>query len=85
MEIKIKHLLYLLSNTLKKHLLLTEGKDEKHYVLMKDFNIFMYNHTLNGGRKHLQAFSTDKMLKSHINDCFKINGEQMIQMPKEGG
>ena len=30
----------------------------------------------------LQAFSTEEVLKSHINDCFKINGKQMIKMPK---
>ena len=33
----------------KKHidLLLTEKKDEKHYVLIKEFNAFMHDHTLN--------------------------------------
>ena len=32
----------------------------------------------------LQAFSTEEILKSHTKDCFKINGEQRIQMPKKG-
>ena len=49
----------------------------------------MYDHTLHHQRKDfccycLQAFSTEEMLKSHINNCFKINGKQIIQMPKEG-
>ena len=32
----------------------------------------------------LQTFNTEKILKLHINDCFKINSKQIIQMPKEG-
>ena len=32
----------------------------------------------------LQAFRTAEKLKFHIKDCFKINGKQKIQMPKEG-
>ena len=40
-------------------------------------------------RKHfcrycLQAFSAEQILKSHIKDCFKINGKQRIIMPKKG-
>ena len=58
------------------------GEEGKWYhVLIKDFNTFMYDYTLHGGRKHfyrycLQAFSTEEILKHHINDCFKINGKQ---------
>ena len=38
-------------------------------------------------RKHfcrycLQPFSTEKILKSYIKDCLKINGKQKIIMPK---
>ena len=49
----------------------------------------MYHHTLHRGRKYfcrycLQAFSTEKMLKPHIKDCFNINGKQRIIMPKNG-
>ena len=48
----------------------------------------MYDHTLHCGRKHfcycLQAFSTEEILKSHIKDCFKINGKQRIIMAKKG-
>ena len=48
----------------------------------------MYDHTLHRGGKHfccycLQAFSTEEILKRHIKDCFKINGKQIIIMPKK--
>ena len=47
----------------------------------------MYDHTLHGERMHffchcLQAFGTEKILQFHTNDCFKINGKQMIKMPE---
>ena len=62
---------------------------KKHYVLIKDFNTFMYDHTLDHGRKQfcrycLQAFSSEEILKSHIKDCFKINSKQRIITPKQG-
>ena len=49
----------------------------------------MYIHTLHCEKKHcccycLQTFKGKKILKPHINKRFKINGKQMIQMPKEG-
>ena len=58
------------------------------YVLIKDFNTFLHDHTLHSGRKHfccycLQAFSTEKILKCHLKDCYKINGKQRIKMPKK--
>ena len=28
-------------------------------------------------------FSTEKIFKWHVEDCFKINDEQMIKMPKK--
>ena len=56
-----------------------EGKN--HYVLFKDFDTFVYDHTLHCRRKHgcrycLQSFRTDEILKRHIKDCFEINGKQ---------
>ena len=62
---------------------------ETFYVLIKDFDTFMYDHTLHRGRKHfcrycLQAFRTEEILKRHIKDCFKINDKQRIIMPKKG-
>ena len=48
----------------------------------------MYDKILYPERKHfcrycLKAFSTEEILKSHIKDCFKINGTQRIIMPKK--
>ena len=48
----------------------------------------MYDHTLHRGRKHFyrccsQASRTAKKLKCHIKDCFKINGKQIIKLPKK--
>ena len=61
---------------------------ERHYVLIKDFITFMYDNALHRGRKHFccycsQAFSTEKILKRHINGCFKINGKQGFIMLKK--
>ena len=46
-----------------------EGK--RHYVLIKDFNMFMYDHSLHRGKKQfycycLQALITKEILKRHI-------------------
>ena len=43
----------------------------------------MYNNSLHRERKHfcryfLQAFCIEKIVKSHIKDCFKINDKQKI-------
>ena len=66
-------------------LIFIEEKGKKHYVLVKDFNTFLYDQTLHCKRKHtccycLQAFYTEEILKSHVNECFEINGKQMIRM-----
>ena len=68
-------------------LLLIEEEGKRHYVLIKDFNLFMYDHTLDHGRKHfccycLHAFFTEEILKCYVTDCFKINGKQRIIIPK---
>ena len=69
-------------------LMITKGEN-KHYVLMKDFNKFMYNQTKHKERKHfcmhcLQGFSREDVLTEHIPNCIAINGEQAIKMPEEG-
>ena len=69
-------------------LLLIGAEGKTHYIFIKNFSTFMYDHTLLCGRKHfcrycLQAFSTEKILKYHIKDCFKINGNQRIKMSKK--
>ena len=69
-------------------LLITEGKN-KHYVLIKDFNKFMFNQTKHEHRKHfcmycLQCFSREDVLTEHKNNCISINGKQAINMPEKG-
>ena len=54
----------------KKHvdlLLIGEGRKRRD-VLIKDFNTFMYNHTLIVAPYYLQVFSTEEILKSHNKD-----------------
>ena len=65
------------------------GGGGKQYLLIKDFNTFMFDYSLHGGRKHfccysLNSFVTEEILKHNIKDCFKINGNQRIAMPKSG-
>ena len=69
-------------------LLITKDK-KKHYVLIKDFNAFMYNQAKHKERKHfcmycLQCFSSERVLVKHVNNCLTINGAQAINMPKQG-
>ena len=66
-------------------LLITENKN-KHYVLINDFNNFMYNQTKHKERKHfcmycLQCFSCERVLNNHKENCMIINGAQAIKMP----
>ena len=75
----------------RKHvdLLLVGEEGKRHYVLIKDFNTFMYNDTLHRGRTHfcrycLQASSTEEIVKHHIKGCFKMIGKQRIIMPRKG-
>ena len=53
----------------------------QHYVLIKDFNKFMYNQTKHKERKHfcmycLQCFSREDVLNEYKNNCISINGKQ---------
>ena len=57
-----------------------------HYVLIKDFNKFMYNQTKHKERKHfcmycLQCFSSERVLNNHKDNCIQVNGTQAINMP----
>ena len=93
-ENKEKHPIYVSEECCEeKHidilLILIGEKGKRHYVLIKDFNTSIYDHTLHRGKKHfcrnrLQAFSTEEILKSHIKDCSKINGKQRTLMLKKG-
>ena len=69
-------------------MLITEGK-EQHYVLIEDFNKFMYNQTKHARRKHvcmhcLQCFKSEIVLNNHKDNCIIINDAQAIKMPKDG-
>ena len=71
------------------NLLLITKDEKKHYVLIKDFNVFMYNQSKHKERKHfcmycLQCFSSERILANHVNNCLTINGAQAIDMPKQG-
>ena len=69
-------------------LLLVTEKENKHYVLIKDFNRFMFNQTKHEHRKHfcmncLQCFSSDRVLSDHKDICIQVNGTQAIKMPNK--
>ena len=71
------------------NLLLITEDEKKHYILIKDFNAFMYNQSKHKERKHfcmycLQCFSSERILANHANNCLTINGAQAINMPKQG-
>ena len=71
------------------NLLLIIEDEKKHYVLIKDFNAFMYNQTKPKNKKHfcmycLQCFSSERILVKHTNNCLTINSVQAINMPKQG-
>ena len=71
------------------NLLLITENEKKHYILIKDFNVFMYNQTKHKDKKHfcmycLQCFSSESILVKHTNNCLAINGAQAINMPKQG-
>ena len=67
-------------------LLLITKDENKHYVLIKDFNKFMYNQTKHHDRKHfcmhcLQCFSSERVLNDHNGNCIQVNGTQAVKMP----
>ena len=69
-------------------LLLITKNENKHYVLIKDFNKFMYNQTKHEHRKHfcmhcLQCFSSERVLSNHKENCIQVNGTQAIKMPNK--
>ena len=71
------------------NLLLITKDEKKHYVLIKDFNSFMYNQSKHKERKHfcmycLQCFSSERVLVKHANNFLTSNGSQAINMPKQG-
>ena len=76
-----------LKNTLKRCvdlLLIGEEEGNRHYAFILDFNTIQVWSYITQQRKTFLLFSTAEILKSHVNDYFKINGKQMIKMPKIG-
>ena len=68
------------------NLLLITENESKHYVLIKDFNKFMYDITKHEKRKHfcmycLQHFTSERVLNNHKENCIQVNGTQAIKMP----
>ena len=87
-ENKQRYPIYVSNEKHKDHmnLLLITENENKHYVLIKDFNKFMYNQTKHKESKHfcmhcLQCFSSEKVLINHKENCIQINGTQAIRMP----
>ena len=87
-ENKQPYPIYISKEKYEKHmeLLLITEDENKHYVLIKDFNRFMYNQTKHEHKKHfcmhcLQCFSSEEVLNNHKNNCIQVNGEQAIKMP----
>ena len=71
------------------NLLLITEDDNKHYVLIKDFNRMMYNKTKHKEKKHfcmycLKNFSTEQILLKHKDNYMVVNRKQEIRMPKKG-
>ena len=68
------------------NLLLITEDENKHYVLIKDFNRFMFNQTKYEVKKHfcmhcLQCFSSERVLSTHKDNCIQLNGTQAVKMP----
>ena len=90
-EEKQKFPIYISQEKFQDHMeLLLINKDEKnHYVLIKNFNKFMFDQTKHNCKKHfcmycLQCFSREDVLTEHIKNCLSINGKQAIKMPEKG-
>ena len=90
-EEKQKFPIYISQEKFQDHMeLLLINKDKKnHYVLVKNFNKFMFDQTKHNCKKHfcmycLQCFSRKDVLAEHVKNCLSINGKQAIKMPKKG-
>ena len=69
--------------------MLIEVKENRHYVVIKKINTFMYDYILHCRKKHfcrysLETFSTEEILKRHMKNCFEFNSKQNNKMPKTG-
>ena len=69
------------------NLLLITEEEKKHYVLIRDFNDFMYNQSKHKERKHfcmccLQCFKSERILAKHVDNCLIINGKTSYKYRK---
>ena len=68
------------------NLLLIRKEGKRQYFLIKDFNTFTYNHTLNRDKTPfwhycLEAFIIEHISTLHIKDCFKVIDKQRCPIP----
>ena len=87
-EEKQAYPIYISKEKFKDHmeLLLITENENKHHVLIKDFNKFMYQQTKHKERKHfcmhcLQCLTSERILNDHEKNCIQINGTQAVKMP----
>ena len=89
-ENKVKYPIYLSKKCgVDKHvdLLLIGEWEKKHYVLVKDFSTFKYDHTLHRGRKHfcrycLQASRTAENLNVILKIALKLIVNKLLRWLK---
>ena len=89
-ENKVKYQTYLSKKICEdKHLdLKKEEEIKRQYVLIKNFNTFLYDYTLHRERRYFgrycsQGFKTVETLTCHIKNYFNINGKQRIKTSKK--
>ena len=89
-EKKQPYPIYISKEKYNKHieLLLITENENKHYVLIKNFNRFMRNQTEHNGKKYfcmlcLQSFNSESILNNHKEICIELNGEQAVKMPNK--
>ena len=61
-------------------LVITENKNQ-HYVLMKDFNRFMFTQTKHKNKKHFCMHCLQCFISERQDNCIEINGTQAVKMP----
>ena len=70
-------------------LITNDGKENYHYVWIKDFDKLCFSQTKNPSKKHfckncIQCFSSKEVLERHKPDCMTLNNGQAVELPKEG-
>ena len=70
-------------------LITNDGKENYHYVWIKDFNKLSFSQTKDTSKKHfckncIQCFSSKEVLEKHKPDCMTLNDGQAVELPKEG-